>query len=99
MTAVWIDDEPIPYTITVAGWRAVSASLTVREAGRALGLSEAQVSRLAKRGDVACGVRPGSADARALERARADGTATVWMADRLAVQLLRLTIWDLWPSA
>lgn len=47
-------------------------------------------------GDYALGVRIGSAEKRALERAREDGTLTVWMADRLAVQLLGLTAWEVW---
>jgi excisionase family DNA binding protein len=47
-------------------------------------------------GDYALGVRIGSADKRALERAREDGTLTVWAADRLTVRLLGLTPWEVW---
>lgn len=47
-------------------------------------------------GDAACGVRQGSAAQEALRLARKSGTLTPWMADRLAVGLLGLTVWDLW---
>lgn len=47
-------------------------------------------------GAARCGVRPNSPEEKALERARADGTLTVWAADRLAVRLLGLTAWELW---
>ncbi|GEP38587.1 hypothetical protein NPS01_22500 [Nocardioides psychrotolerans] len=49
-------------------------------------------------GDAACGVEHGSAAQKALERAREDGTVTVWTADHLAVHLLGLTLWDLWDA-
>lgn len=49
-------------------------------------------------GPAACGVVKGSADEKALERARADGMLSAWLADRLVVRLLQLTVWDLWPD-
>lgn len=50
-------------------------------------------------GDAACGVFAHSAEQKALERARKDGTVTIWMADHLAVRLLGLTLWELWPAS
>lgn len=47
-------------------------------------------------GDYALGVRIGSAEKRALERARHDGTLTLWAADQLAVRLLGMTPVELW---
>ena len=47
-------------------------------------------------GDSAVGVRDRIADKRALERARHDGTLTIWATDRLAVRLLGLTPLELW---
>lgn len=47
-------------------------------------------------GDYALGVRIGSAEKKALERAREDGTLTVWAADWLTTQLLGLTPWEVW---
>ncbi len=44
------------------------------------------------------GVEPGSAEERAFLRARRSGRLTLWAADHLAVKLLGLTVWDLWPQ-
>jgi excisionase family DNA binding protein len=50
-------------------------------------------------GDYELGVRIGSADKRALERARHDGWVTLATGDRLVVRLLGLTPWEVWGPA
>lgn len=47
-------------------------------------------------GPARCGVRLGSAEEKALERARRSGWVTDRMGDRLAVRLLGTTPWELW---
>lgn len=47
-------------------------------------------------GDYALGVRIGSAEKRALERARADGWVTESAGDHLAVHVLRMTPFEVW---
>jgi excisionase family DNA binding protein len=139
MSAVWVDDEPIPYALTDAGRREAANTLTADVAARVACVSRDVVWRAARTGalegvragrewlfaraDVeawaagrrlpaapllnaidgagggaACGVRPGSAEQKALERARADGTLTIRAADRLAVRLLGITPWEMWPE-
>lgn len=46
-------------------------------------------------GDDVIGVRQHTAEKRMLERARYEGTVTLWAADHMAVKL-GLTVWDLW---
>ncbi len=98
MTAQWVDDEPIPYELTAAGWAAVRAATAPRTAPRVP--AGPLLRQIALRGgEAACGVRHRSAEQKSLERARLEGSITLWMADRLAVRLLGLTVWDLWPDA
>ena len=97
MTAYWFDFEPIPYQLTEAGWDAARspqpAPLEPRVSATAL------LRQIALRGgDAACGVREGSAEQKALERAREDGVLTLWMADRLTVRLPGLTVWEIWTD-
>lgn len=47
-------------------------------------------------GAAACGVERSSAEEKAIERARRTGVLTEVMADRLTVQLLGLTMWEVW---
>jgi hypothetical protein len=49
-------------------------------------------------GWIACGVRQGSLEEVYLLEARKKGWLTVARADRLAVHLLGLTLWDLWSE-
>lgn len=49
-------------------------------------------------GVTALGSRRRDADLALIERAARDGSITIWMADHLAVTLLGLTLWDLWPE-
>lgn len=49
-------------------------------------------------GPAAVGVRQHSADEKALERAQRDGWLSPELADRLAIRLLGLTMWELWPD-
>jgi hypothetical protein len=50
-------------------------------------------------GRAACGIVPGSSTARALDQAQASGQLSAEAADDLAVHVLGLTVWDLWPGA
>ena len=50
-------------------------------------------------GEDALGVARGSAERRALERARSRGVLTWWTADRLAVTVLGMTPWEVWGTA
>ena len=50
----------------------------------------------ARGGPAACGVRPSSAEGRALFRARETGHLTRAAGDRLAVRVLGLTPWEVW---
>lgn len=52
MTAAWVDDEPVPYTLTGAGWAAVGR-LTAAASAAELGVGITQVGRLAKAGRLA----------------------------------------------
>ncbi|MBS42658.1 MAG: hypothetical protein CMH83_05720 [Nocardioides sp.] len=50
-------------------------------------------------GEDALGVARGTAERRALERARSRGVVTWWGADRLAVTVLGMTPWEVWGEA
>lgn len=49
-------------------------------------------------GVAAVGSGRADADRALLERAVREGSLTLWAADHLAVTLLGLTLWDLWPD-
>jgi hypothetical protein len=49
-------------------------------------------------GVTALGSRRRDADLALLERAAREGSLTIWAADHLAVSLLGLTLWELWPD-
>jgi excisionase family DNA binding protein len=49
-------------------------------------------------GSAACGVRQRSAEEKAIERARRSGVLTEVMADRLSIELLGLTMWEVWTT-
>lgn len=49
-------------------------------------------------GDAACGVGMRSTEARALWRAREWGHLTEAAADKLACRVLRMSVWELWPT-
>jgi hypothetical protein len=49
-------------------------------------------------GRAACGVAPESSTARRLQQAAVSGHLTVETADELAVHVLGLTVWDVWPG-
>ncbi len=49
-------------------------------------------------GKAAVGARRTTAERRLLERAEASGYMSLWAADRLAVELLGLTLWELWTA-
>lgn len=49
-------------------------------------------------GVTALGSRRRDADLALLERAARVGSLTIWAADHLAVSLLGLTLWELWPD-
>jgi len=53
---------------------------------------------LLRGGDAACGVRQHSAEERALARARKWGYLTEAGADKLSCSVLRMSVWELWPS-
>jgi hypothetical protein len=91
-TTEWADDEPINYALTDAAQEV----LAITPGPRRLAAGPLLRQIALRGGDAACGVRAGSAEQKALERAREDGTLTLWAADRLAVRLLGLTIWDIW---
>lgn len=81
-------DEPVPFTLTEAGWNATDhlpAGPLLRQIELHGGLA-------------AVGVREHSAEERALSRAARDGWLTYAAADRLAVTLLGLTPWKIWPD-
>lgn len=65
---------------------------------RALRVDAAPVLRQValRGGPEACGATP--TQRRALERAELSGTLLLYQADALAVGLLKMTVWDLWPE-
>lgn len=50
-------------------------------------------------GVAACGVAPDSAEEKAIERAREEGSLTLWAADHMAVRVLGMTPLELWGGA
>ena len=59
--------------------------------------AEPLLRRVAARGGgAACGTKLDGAVEQALQRARREGTVTVYAADLLAVRLLNLTPWEVW---
>lgn len=84
-------DEPAPCTLTSAGWAASRPSRSPRLDAQPL-LRPIELAG----GDYALGVRIGSAEKRALERARQRGWVTLAAADDLAVHVLRMCPREVW---
>lgn len=77
------------------------AATRVREAPRVRSVDAGPFLALldARGGTRACGVAPRSSTERAIDRARVAGRLTHRMADRLAVEVLGLTMWEIWPDS